>query len=193
VLLIPLVLSSTITANMAGRYSQRTSLYKWPVMISLPVAIVASALLALLADRLSPWQAAALMTFVGFGVGPTFPCSTVSVQNAVEHRDVGTVSGVLSFTRSFGAAILIAGASALVLGLAIDVVPGAGATLSLEDLSQHELSAPARAALAHAFGVTFGVLTAGFVVSLAIFARVENRRLHETPGIGRPATPDRKS
>ncbi|MBI3516784.1 MAG: MFS transporter [Proteobacteria bacterium] len=190
-LMIPLMLSSTLTANMAGHYSQRTGLYKRPVLVSLPIAIVATALLALLADRLAPWEAAALMTCVGLGVGPTFPCSTVSVQNAVDRHDLGTVSGALAFTRSLGAAILIAGASALVLGLAVDALPGADATLSLEDLARHELSAPARAAVAHAFGVTFGALTAGFVVSLAIFARVENRRLQDTPGISRAPAPDR--
>ncbi len=189
--MIPLMLSSTLTANMAGHYSQRTGLYKRPVLVSLPIAIGATALLALFADRLSPWEAAALMTCVGFGVGPTFPCSTVSVQNAVERHDLGTVSGALAFVRSLGAAILIAGASALVLGLAVDAVPGADATLSLEDLVRPELSQPARAAIAHAFGVTFGALTAGFVLSLAIFARVENRRLQDTPGIGRAPAPDR--
>jgi EmrB/QacA subfamily drug resistance transporter len=190
-LMIPIMLLSTLTANMAGRYSQRTSLYKRPVLVGLPIAVVSAAVMALFADGLTPWAAAALLGGVGLGVGPTFPCSTVSVQNAVERHDLGTVSGALSFVRSLGAAILIAGASALVLGLAVDALPGAGLALTLEDLARHELTAAARATVARAFGITFGALAAGFVLSLAIFARVENRRLQDTPGVVRAPTSDR--
>jgi EmrB/QacA subfamily drug resistance transporter len=180
-LMIPLMLSSSVTANAAGRYSQRTGFYKRPLVLGLPVAAAATLLLAALADRLAPWAASALLMVAGLGIGPAFPCSTVAVQNAVERRDLGTVSGALAFARALGASIIIAAASALVLGLAASALPDAGPTTSLEDLARRELPAAARAALTDAFAVTFGALAVGLLASFAVFARVEDRRLRERP------------
>jgi len=192
-LMIPVMLTSSFTANTAGRYSQRTGFYKRPLLIGLPVAAAALLPVALLADWLPPWGTAAFMLAVGWGVGPAFPCSTVAVQNAVERRDLGTVSGALAFARALGAAIIVAAASALVLGLIARALPDAGATTSLEDLARRELPAAARDSVAQAFGVTFGALAVGLLASFAMFARVEDRRLREQVGPNRTSGHDRPS
>ncbi len=181
-LMIPTMLSSTVTANMCGTYSQRTARYKLPILLGVPVAIAGLVLFALLAHRLSPWSASLLLMLVGMGIGPTFPGSTVAVQNAVERRDLGTVSGALAFSRSLGAAIIIAAASALVLGLVAGALPSTGQVSSLEDLTTAELPEAARAAVATAFSVTFGALAVGLAVALAFFACVEERPLRGRPG-----------
>src|SRR5262249_17876166 len=116
-LMIPLMFSSTVTANATGRFSQRTGRYKQPTPIGLPVAIAALAAIAYFSVGLSPAIAAALLAVVGLGVGPMFPCTTVATQNAVARRDIGAVSGALAFVRSLGGAFLIAATSGLVLGL----------------------------------------------------------------------------
>jgi MFS family permease len=190
-LMIPLILASTITANYAGHHAQRTGRYKPSLLAGPPVSILALALLAVLADRLSPWEAAALLMVVGAGLGPTFPSSTVAVQNAVDRRDLGTISGALAFTRALGAAIMVAAASALVLGLAAGALPDAGPASSLEDLARQDLPDAARAAVGQAFSVAFGALAVALVAALAILVRVEERPLGSQPGINRAPAPDR--
>jgi MFS family permease len=189
--MIPLMLSSSVTSNTAGRYSQRTGYYKRPLVVGLPLAVAAMLPVALLAQWLHPWATAALLMVVGLGIGPAFPCSTVAVQNAVERGDLGTVSGALAFARVLGAAIIIAASSALVLGLAVRALPEIDATTSLEDLARQELPEAARASLAWAFGIAYGALAFGLFASFAVFARVEDRRLHDRPALASAPTRDR--
>ncbi len=176
-LMIPIMFASTVTANLTGRYSQRTGRYKQPPLVGLPVAIAALAAMAYFGAGLSPAAAAALLALVGFGIGPTFPGSTVAVQNAVTRRDMGAVSGALAFTRSLGGAFLIAASSGLVLGLVARTLPELGAFANIEDLVREALPPASRAVIARAFGVTFAALAAVLVVGAAFFARVEERAL----------------
>ena len=186
-LMIPLLVSGTLTANLAGRWSRRSGYYKRPPLIGLPVTVLALAAAALLADRMSTTVAAIVLMIAGFGIGPIFPCSIVAAQNAVERRDLGAVSGAIGFARALGGAIFVAGASALVLGLIAGALPQTGHLAGLEDLTRQSLPADDRAAIARAFGVMFGVLAGCFAVGLAIFARIEDRTLHDRPAIA--ATP----
>jgi EmrB/QacA subfamily drug resistance transporter len=190
-LMIPLILASTVTANYGGRHSQRSGRYKPSLLVGLPVSIVALALLGLLADRLSPWVASVLLMAVGAGLGPTFPASTVAVQNAVDRRDLGTVSGALAFSRALGAAIMVAAASAVVLGLAASALPDAGPASSLEDLARQDLPEAARIAVSHAFGIAFGALGAALLAAFVILARVEERPLGSRAGIDATPAADR--
>jgi EmrB/QacA subfamily drug resistance transporter len=180
-LMIPLMLSSTVTANMAGRWSRRTGRYKRPTMVGLPVAVVAMAVVALLAARLSAPLASAILMIAGFGIGPFFPCSTVAAQNAVERRDLGAVSGAVAFSRALGAALMIAAASTLVLGLAAGALPETGQVASIEDLARQALPPEARAAVGRAFGIMFGAVAIALAFGCAIFARVEDRILRDRP------------
>jgi len=182
-LMIPLMLSSTLTANFAGQYSRRSGRYKRPPLIGLPVSIIALSVIAMLADRLSTIEASIILMIAGFGLGPIFPCSIVAAQNAVERRQLGAVSGVVAFSRALGGAIAIAAASALVLGLAADALTQSGQISSLEDLAQHTLPPEARPGVAQAFGVMFGSVAGALALGLAIFARVEDRPLGDRPAI----------
>src|SRR5262249_18381697 len=130
-LMIPLLFSSIVTANMTGYYSRRTGRYKRPPLVGLPVAILAMVLGAALADRLSAPVAAGILLLFGAGFGPIFPCTIVAAQNAVERRHLGAVSGALGFARSLGGAIIIAAASALVLGLCAAALARGGPITSL--------------------------------------------------------------
>ena len=180
-LTIPLLVVSSISATYAGWHSKKSGRYKVPSLIGLPVAIVALAILAYIADGTSPAMAAALLTIVGLGLGPTFPAQSVASLNAVPLADVGAVSGALSFTRSLGAAITIAISSALVLGLASSALPDLGPG-GLEALVQQALPPATRAAVGRAFGTTFGAMATAFLVGLLIFTRIEDRLLREEHG-----------
>jgi EmrB/QacA subfamily drug resistance transporter len=182
-LMIPLLLSSAITANIAGRWTRHSGRYKRPPLVGLPVTVVALALVALFADRLSTTMASLAFMIAGFGMGPIFPCSTVAAQNAVERRDLGAVSGAIGFARALGGAIFVAAASALVLGLIAGALPETGHVASLEDLARQVLPDDARLAVARAFGIMFGAVAFCFALGLALFARVEDRALHDRPAI----------
>jgi EmrB/QacA subfamily drug resistance transporter len=180
-LMIPMLLSSAITANLAGRWSRRSGRYKRAPLLALPLTVVALAMFAFIADRLAPAAAAVLFAIVGLGLGPFFPTSSVAAQNAVERRDLGAVSGAVGFVRALGGAVAIAGASALLLGLAAASLPQTDRAASVEELARQTLPAAARSAVAHAFGVTFGALAAVLSCGLLVFTLVEDRVLGDRP------------
>jgi MFS family permease len=175
---------------MAGRWSRRFGRYRRPPLVGLPVTIIALAFVALLADRMSATVASSLFMIAGFGIGPIFPCTIVAAQNAVERRDLGAVSGAISFARALGGAVVVAAASALVLGLIAGVLPATGRLAGLEDLARHVLPSAEREVVAHAFGVMFGAIAAAFAVGLAVFARIEDRTLHDRSAIATTPTSD---
>jgi EmrB/QacA subfamily drug resistance transporter len=182
-LMIPLLLSSAITANIAGRWTRHSGRYKRPPLVGLPVTVIMLAFLAFFADRLSTTAAALAFMIAGFGMGPIFPCSTIAAQNAVDRRDLGAVSGAIGFARALGGAIFVAAASALVLGLIAGALPETGHFTSLEDLARQVLPLDARLAVARAFGIMFGAVAICFALGLALFSRVEDRALHDRPAI----------
>ncbi len=97
-LMIPLMVSTTITASLCGRSITRTGTYRRPPLLGLPVAIAASLALAAVATHATPLVASGLLMIVGFGVGPIFPASMVASQNAAALRDLGAVTGAVGFS-----------------------------------------------------------------------------------------------
>ena len=68
-----------------------------------------------------------LMSVVGTGVGVVYPVTTVSIQNAVPHHQVGIAMGALNFFRSLASAFIVAVLGAILLaGLGVGR-SGAGA------------------------------------------------------------------
>ena len=184
-LMIPIMLSSTITANVAGRYTRRHGRYKRPPIVSLPLTILCLFLLAAFAADLSPYAAATILMVAGFGFGPIFPCCNVAAQNAVQRRDLGAVSGAVAFARTLGGALGVAAASALVLGLLAGALGRGGEVGDIEDLVRQSLSPEARATVAGAFAVMFGACGVVLTLGLGVYALVEDRELGEHP----PAAP----
>jgi EmrB/QacA subfamily drug resistance transporter len=176
-LMIPFMVSSTLTANLAGLMTRRSGRYKRPPILGLPITIVSVAALAIFATDISATVASCILLIAGIGLGPIFPCTTVAAQNAVERRHLGIVSGAVAFARALGGALGVAVGSALVLGLAAHALLQIGSVTSLEDLAQHTLSPDVRLAIAHSFGYLFGAVAFAFALGLAVFLRVEDREL----------------
>jgi len=179
-LMMPMMVSSTYTAWVAGRYTKTHGGYRRPPFLGLPVAAAALALLALFAERVSAFEATVLLTIFGFGIGPIFPVTMVAAQNAVERRDLGAVTGAIGFARALGAAMLIAAASALMLALIVAWVPDMTGLSSLDELVRRPLSGPARAEVAQAYGVMLWAIVGVLAASLVAFALVEARPLKTT-------------
>jgi EmrB/QacA subfamily drug resistance transporter len=176
-LMIPMLLSSTFTANFMGRYSRRRGRYKLPPLIGLPITVLALVLLAFLAGKLEPSAASAILMVVGLGFGPIFPACNVAAQNAVARRDLGAVSGAVAFARVLGSAVGVAAASALVLGLLAGRLSEAGQVKDLEDLARETLSPAARLAVAGTFGVLFAAVAGTLLGGILLFVKVEDREL----------------
>jgi len=176
-LMIPMMLATTLSAGLAGRWVSKTGRYKRPPLLGLPLAIGALLLLAALADSVNPGVAAALLALAGLGIGPIFPITMVAAQNAVQRRDLGAVSGSIGFARALGGAVMTAAASTLVLRLIALWLPGSDGLAGLEDLARRPLDAAGQEAVADSFGVLYLVVAGILGLGTLVFARVEARVL----------------
>jgi nitrate/nitrite transporter NarK len=183
-LMIPMMVSGTVSAWRAGVYASKTGRYKGPPLFSLPISIATMVLLGFTASSLTPLWASALFMVMGLGIGPIFPMTMIAAQNAVERHDLGAVSGSIGFSRALGGAVATAAASALVLGLLTRRL--SGHLESLEELVRRALTDAERVAVAETFGVLFFATAATLTLGLLLFARVEVRELRsDRPIMGR--------
>jgi EmrB/QacA subfamily drug resistance transporter len=171
--LIVVLSAGVVGSNFAGLNMPKIRRYKIMGYVGLPAAVAALAALSALAPRLDFWGAEALILIYGVGLGTLFPTLTVSVQNAVDPRDMGAASSTLAFVRSLGAALGVAvfGAVIFAYGLA---EPGAGFQAD-----------PATAAAA--FRVAFALMALSTLVCLVFFVGMEERPLR---GPAATATPE---
>ena len=112
--LIPIVIMTTPGSFLSGRCMLYLDRYKWAPLIMLSVATVAVAFLVF--DPLAPVWAVALVTgFVGMGTGSSYPVVTVSIKNAVAHRQIGIAMGAMNFFRALASAFVVAVMGAIML------------------------------------------------------------------------------
>jgi EmrB/QacA subfamily drug resistance transporter len=168
--LIALVGGSVIGATIAGRAMPRVVHYKRIAVVGLYFAIAALALLSFFAPSLNFWQAEALVLVLGVGAGTLFPTATVSVQNAVDLRDLGIATATLAFLRTFGSALGVALMGAIIIGFGVVTDEGFSQTAAAFD--------PAVAKTAgQAFSVMFAMQAVALAISLACFLKMEERPL----------------
>ena len=89
--------------------------YKRPPMVGLAVAALGALALSLDPVALPLPLVELLLALVGAGIGTVLPVTTVSIQNAVPMHQLGTATGAMSFFRSLGGAIAVAGFGAILL------------------------------------------------------------------------------
>ena len=179
--LIVLLAGSVAGANVTGRSMPRVVHYKRMAMTGLACAIIASAALSLLAEHLAFWQVEALMLALGVGVGAVFPTLTVSVQNAIDPRDLGIGTATLAFLRSLGGAIGVAALGAVVL--AYGIVSDSGLSHAGGAFNP-EIARRAGAA----FVDVFALQGAALLASLIFLAIMEERPLRGPASQKAPAT-----
>jgi MFS family permease len=114
--LIALVAGTTAGSVVAGRLLVRLAHYKLVPIVGMLIAMAALAVLAIDPAGVSLAGVCVLFTFVGLGVGPMYPVTTVVIQNVVVPHQFGTATGTLNFFRQLGGAIVVAIFGAIVLG-----------------------------------------------------------------------------
>jgi MFS family permease len=174
--LIPIVMMTTPGSYLSGRAMLYMDRYKWVPIVMLSIAAAAVALLVV--HPLMPVWAVALITgLVGIGTGSSYPTVTVSIQNAVAHRQIGVAMGAMNFFRALASAFVVAVMGAIMLadlgaspqrgGASSSAFIATAANASLDDLGR---------AFSHIFAVAVIFLIIG-VVALMI---MEERPLRTT-------------
>ena len=121
--LIPIALT-TPGSLLSGQAMMYWKHYKRAPVVGLACALVALVFLIWRPDmRLS--YVIALLSVVGTAVGLVYPVTTVSIQNAVPHHQVGVAMGALNFFRSLAAAFIVAVLGAILLA-GLGVAPERG-------------------------------------------------------------------
>jgi EmrB/QacA subfamily drug resistance transporter len=155
--LIALLGATVIGSYLTGSNVPKLKHYKIMGYVGLPLASLAMGALALAAPWLNFAGAEALLIVYGLGVGALFPIVMVSVQNAVDPRDMGVATATVAFLRSLGSAIGVAVIGAVVFAFGLGA-PGAKAD-------------PVEAA--QAFRAAFALMTLASLISLACFVAME--------------------
>ena len=107
-LILPLMVGLTLASIGSGRVITRTGRYKvWPVTGTALMG-VGLYLLSTMGIGTSRFESSAYMLLLGAGMGMIIQVMVLAVQNAVEHRDLGTATGVETFSRSMGASFGVA-------------------------------------------------------------------------------------
>ncbi|MCK6451386.1 MAG: MFS transporter [Alphaproteobacteria bacterium] len=186
-LLIPMTLTTSICAAMGGFFTRTYGRYKPPGLLGLPLSAVALGVFASLVHHLTPLGAALLLMLVGAGIGPIFPTSMVSVQNAAPRREIGAVTGGILLSRTMGGALATAVATSLVLGLIGLWVQGIGGLGSLDELVRRPLTAAQRSSVIDVFAVLYAIIAAGLALAAVLLARVAELPLRTRDDIVREA------
>ncbi|WP_415944022.1 MDR family MFS transporter [Streptomyces sp. 067-1] len=115
-LLLPLMIATLITSNIAGRVMTATGRYKiFPVLGSL-FLVTGTGLLSTMDTGTSRLTTSVYMALVGAGTGFTLQMSNTIAQNAVELRDIGSASAATNLFRNLGGSLGLAVFASLFTG-----------------------------------------------------------------------------
>ena len=107
-LILPLMVGLTIASILSGRAITRTGRYKVFPVTGTAMMAIGLYLLSTMGMGTSHIESTAYMLVLGAGMGMIIQVMVLAVQNAVEHRDLGTATGVETFSRSMGASFGVA-------------------------------------------------------------------------------------
>jgi EmrB/QacA subfamily drug resistance transporter len=158
-LLAPMMLATTLSTTLSGRYIARTGRYKRFPVIGLGLMAGALALLAAVAGDPSRVSTGIGLAVFGLGFGMVSQVLVVAVQNSVDRRELGVATAATGFFRALGGAV---GAAAL--GAVFAARAGSGAHTDI----------------AGAVQVVFAVAAPLAALALLVVLRLPERALRTT-------------
>jgi MFS family permease len=171
VALIPIALT-TPGSLLSGQAMLYWKHYKRAPMFGLCCALIATVFLIWRPD-MSLANVIVALSVVGTAVGLVFPVTTVSIQNAVPHAQVGIAMGALNFFRSLVSAFIVAVLGAILLaGLGVAPQRGGHAASVMSTVS-----AAAGSDVAFVFRWVFLAAFAFLLLSLIALLLMEERPL----------------
>ncbi|TDZ67791.1 MFS gliotoxin efflux transporter gliA [Colletotrichum trifolii] len=190
---LPLIVSVSITTILAGSFVSSTG-FAAPLMpIGASVGIIAAGLLTTLDIGTGPakWIGYQILAGVGFGLGIQVPM--MISQSSVDLSDLASVTSVMMFSQTIGAALVVSGAQAAFVNALLKE-----AHASAPDISPESLLATGAGALRKAFGadqlltiiaaymsglkLTFAIVVGALAVALIVSTHVPWRRLGQHAG-----------
>jgi EmrB/QacA subfamily drug resistance transporter len=181
-LITPLMIGITVGALATGRFIRWTGRYKIIPLVSLSIAALSFLGLMEVTRDTPAIYYIVLMTAMGIGLGPAGPMISISVQNSVELRDLGSATSLTSFFRSMGGSFGVAIMGAILFAGLIDqsaATPGlsAGGLLHGGPAVINALPETVRAAVVASFSRSFryvylvGAVFCIIGVGLAVFLK----------------------
>jgi MFS family permease len=180
--LIPIALT-TPGSLLSGQAMLYWKHYKRAPVVGLCCALVALVFLIWRPD-LPLAYVILLLAVVGTAVGLVYPVTTVSIQNAVPHYQVGIAMGALNFFRALASAFAVAVMGAILLA-GLGVTPQRGAAVSVVTSTMSASGADA----AHVFRWVFASAWIFLAIALVALLRMEERPLRSTPAGSEPPGP----
>ncbi len=130
-LLAPMMLGTTLSTMLSGRYIARTGRYKRFPIAGLGLMAAALALLAAVTGNPSRTATGIGLVVFGLGFGMVTQVLIVAVQNSVDRRELGVATAATGFFRALGGAV---GAAAL--GAVFAAHAGSGVRADIVDAVQ---------------------------------------------------------
>ncbi|BBK37941.1 MFS transporter [Allostella sp. ATCC 35155] len=177
--LIPLLVGTVSGAITSGHVMAHVRHYKRLPMIGLAVSVTALAVLATAAPSLPLWALEIFFAAASFGVGTSFPVTTVAIQNAVHAHMMGSATATMHFFRQLSGALVIAGFGAIVLGSGVSVARGSGVRVAPE----------LAAAIAGSFHWVFLAAAFGVATALTAFVLMKELPLRDRVSTGPETAP----
>ncbi|MDE2702536.1 MAG: MDR family MFS transporter [Chloroflexota bacterium] len=107
--LTPMMLSMVLAAALSGQALSRFGgHYRIQGLIGFAIFLVGLVFTSQMTPDTSFLEAVAFITVLGFGVGITYPCFSISVQNAVPAQLLGAATSATQFFRQIGGALGLA-------------------------------------------------------------------------------------
>jgi MFS family permease len=103
--LLPLMIGVVAGSITSGQIVARTGKYRVVGLIGFAITVVALYLLSQLTRDTSSTAVIRDMVLLGLGLGPSLPLLPIIVQNVFGPRDVGVVTGAVTFFRTIGGAV----------------------------------------------------------------------------------------
>ncbi len=168
VALIPLMVGTVTGATLSGRSMTYFKHYKRLPMAAMGMSVACCAVLAIYAGALPHGALEVLFLLISLGLGTILPLSTITIQNAVPHHQLGTATASMNFFRSLGGALIVAAFGTILLS-------GTGGAAG-GDFERLIRGADA-ALLAQTFRAIFAAAAAGLVLAWFWLAMLEERPL----------------
>ncbi|KAE9369700.1 putative tetracycline efflux protein [Stipitochalara longipes BDJ] len=113
VMLIPLVVTQTVTSFTSGFIVSKTGNYRFQLWIGFAIWTVASGLLSTISPTTSNAKLIGYQMLSGIGAGQTFQTSLIAIQASVKRSEMAVATGMRNFLRMLGGTVALAACAAI--------------------------------------------------------------------------------
>ncbi len=150
--LIPLSLGVVSASLLSGQMVSRFGHYKYWMLSGITILLTGLFLLYTMPVDVQYYQVLIYLAICGFGLGPTMPLYTLSIQNATEPRLMGQATSASQFFRQIGGAI-----AASVLGTVFTIILAKHLPGQISEASIHGAASEGGTAAPHAISTMMKV------------------------------------